>query len=129
MLLFSFNAAVKWPSMQTWKKATHWNTWKYLVLTTQTAEDLPMLKIYMRLKCIRSGPEKHKKLKIREHLAYVRGGEKIFHLFPKIVWLLEICVIYGGSQKASIKFQSTAFISCCNGAVEMNCESVGKRTQ
>lgn len=38
-----------------------------------------------RLKCILSGPEKHKKLKIRVHLAYVRGGKKIFHLFPKIV--------------------------------------------
>lgn len=36
-----------------------------------------------RLKCILSGPEKHKKLKIREHLAYVRGGKKNLSLISQ----------------------------------------------
>lgn len=35
------------------------------------------------LKCILSGPEKHKKLKIREHLAYVRGGKKNLSLISQ----------------------------------------------
>lgn len=36
-----------------------------------------------RLKCILSGPERHKKLKIREHLAYVRGEKKNLSLISQ----------------------------------------------
>lgn len=49
------------------------------------AEDIYEIYIYESniLKCILSGPEKHKKLKIREHLAYVRGGKKNLSLISQ----------------------------------------------